>query len=190
MSLLHNYLCCCFVGGWGGGGRAPLRRAPLCYLCSEKAKCICVSCKNEMCVWRPVFCMFFGLGDRFLCAGVCCHLPWTSDWAIASWVLGCAAIYRQNTGLLYTHISRTRSWHFSYVCSRWNAYLAQTLLPLAPFLCGYPRRNTFWVFCMWEPTLLHVYILCMDFQSPSVTHNTLVVSRHSMTTKFLYMSSV
>jgi hypothetical protein len=119
---LITVLLYCWEGGRGG---------LLCAICAARMRNVYVCRVRTRCVCEDL-CFVF------------------SDWAIASWVLGCAAIYRQNTGLRYTHISRTRSWHFSYFCSRVNAYLAT---PLLSFLCGYPRRNTFWVLCMWEPTL-------------------------------------
>ena len=159
MSLFHIYLCCCIVRGGGGGLPCAICAARMrnVYVCRVRTRCVC----EDLCF---VF----------------------SDWAIASWVLGCAAIYRQNTGLPYTHISCTRSWHFSYFCSRSNAYLAQPLLPSCVvilvgihfefFACGNPLCNMF-VHCVW---IFNHHQL----------HNTLVVSRHSMTTMFLYMRSV
>lgn len=155
MSLFHIYLCCCIV------------RAPLCYLCSENAKCICVSCENEMCVWRPVFC-FFGLGDRFLGAGVCCHLP------------------SKHRSSIHTHLMHPFLTLLLLLLSLERINLAQPLLPSCVvilvgihfefFACGNPLCNMF-VHCVW---IFNHHQL----------HNTLVVSRHSMTTMFLYMSSV
>ena len=98
MSLFHIYVCCCFVGGGGGSWSFVLHVQR-----DRKSKCV--------------------LRTRCVCEDLCFVF---SDWAIAEWVLWCAAIDRQNTGLRYTHISRTRSWHFSYFSL--HAFIAQPLL--------------------------------------------------------------